>query len=67
MHTCVTSLDASRCGAGCTCNITEAETCEPCTQFRAERKAQQAAMAPAEPEAQREKQVTAEAEVPSLS
>lgn len=27
------------CGRGCTCNVTEEETCEPCTEFRAVRKA----------------------------
>lgn len=26
------------CGLGCTCNVSEAETCEPCTEFRAAKK-----------------------------
>lgn len=25
------------CGVGCTCNVSDAETCEPCTEFRAQR------------------------------
>lgn len=40
LGTCVNTLCLCadcECGVGCTCNVSDAETCEPCTEFRAQR------------------------------